>query len=149
MAKLDAFSMLRGARAAESREFWDPDHEQPLVLALRAPDAADSARAAEAAGDLTRDYITGDKTIGRAAGPFPDPDVKVSENLFLNCALTAEMQDPALPDHMRYSALELVLISSKMPVAWREVASWVQQLLARRSDERGKSPGATTGSSAA
>src|ERR1051326_2755150 len=122
MAKLDPFLLPRPERPTETRSFTEG--EATLTLTLRPPDAADIARASEASERLVQDYITGSED--RAAGDFPE-GVKVSKTLFMTCALIGEMQCPENPADA-YTVLELVLLSDRLPRAWKQLQAWVNDL---------------------
>lgn len=126
MAKLDPYTLPRASRPQQTRTFVEPDTGVELTLTLRAPDAADAARAAERCDRLVEDYIDGSNL--RPAGPFPDPEVAPSRGLFLTCCLVAEMQVCENPGD-RYDAIELCILSSKCPVIWAQVQGWVRALV--------------------
>lgn len=135
MAKLDPYTLPRASRPVQTRTFEEPETGAKLTLTLRAPDAADAAKATESCEILVRDYIAGDDV--RGAGPFPDPEVKPSASLFQTCCLIAEMQCPENPAD-RYDAIELAILSSKMPTAWAQVQKWVRALVYFWEQARGK-----------
>jgi len=137
--KLDVFRLKRPDRPTDTRSFPDPSGET-LTLTLRAPDAADAARAAESAEELIRTYITGSEI--RDAAPFPDPEVGVSRTLFHTAALIAEMQPEDAEE--RYSAIELAIVMVKLPVAWRGVQGWTESLIRDWTARRGESPAQPT-----
>jgi hypothetical protein len=134
MAKLDAYALLRATRPVATRTFEEPETGAKLTLTLRPADAGDGAKATEVYERLVEDYITGSEL--RAAGPFPDPNVKVSRGLLHTCALIAEMQPEDAPE--RYDPVELAILSDKIPTAWAGVQQWVRALVAVWNTNRGK-----------
>jgi len=144
MPKLSVLKLPRLERVAETRSFSDDAAGETLTLTLRYPNASDQARASEVANDLIRDYMTGDNEIGRAAAVFPAEDVIPTETLFRTCAMIEAMQNPSDPGDA-YTALELCILSVRLPLAGREIQTWVNSLYRGGKDAWGKSDGATTG----
>jgi hypothetical protein len=146
MAKVNAFGLPRPQRKVETRSFEDAVSGATLTLTLRAPDASEQCRASEAAAELIRDFIKGDDV--RAAGDFPDLEVKVSETFFRTVATIAEMQCPEDPGD-RYTPTELAIIACRMPFAWAQAQAWSNELFRGGADAWGKaSPEVPTASSA-
>jgi len=133
--KLTCSNLPRATRVAEEREFTESSTGARIALTLRRANAADCAKANEEAQRLIEDYITGSEI--REAAPFPDPEIKLSRTLFLNCATLSEMQ-PA----EGYSALDMVFISDRMPGAWMQIQEWARSLNQAQERDPGNAPGA-------
>jgi len=124
MSKVDMLSLPRPTRASAVKSYQEAG--QQIQLSLRWPNASERALASEDAAELIRTYITGDED--RAAASFPDPDVIPSATLFNACALVARMQCPE-DERERYEAVELAVLSARLPRTWMQVQRDVSEIL--------------------
>lgn len=133
MPRIDPYSLPRPERKTETRTFTDDGVE--LTLTLREANAGDVARASEVADGLVEDFITGIQGF-RGAAEFPDPDVKPSRTLFVQCALAAELM-VAEERGQAYSAVDFAIFSARLPRAWAQISIWIGQLLAQLQGREG------------
>jgi hypothetical protein len=131
MAKLNPYSLPRPERPVETKEFTEG--KISFTLTLRAPDMPDQMRANEVTEQLWELYVTGSED--REVAPLPEPDIKISRPLFRFCALLAEMQAPEDPGDL-YTALDLLVLSVKLPRAWEQVRRWADAIVDAWSAER-------------
>lgn len=144
MSDIDIFGLPRLSRSSEEKTY--EEQGQKLSLFLRWPNASDRGIASEDAQELARDFITGDGD--RPAAEFPDPDVIPSATLFNACALVARMQCPP-PGRKRYGALELAVLSARLPRTWIAVQQDVNRILMEGDKRQGEPQPAAMESSAA
>jgi hypothetical protein len=142
---LDFFNLPIPPRPQSTRTY-DQDGV-PLTFTLRWPNASDRALASEDAAAMVRDYIDGDRELGREAAPFPDPETIPSATLFQACAIVARMQAPTSSE--RREPLEFALLASRLPRTWMAIQQEVNRLLQEGEQRQGGSPGAPGESSAA
>jgi hypothetical protein len=145
MSKINVFNLPRPERPELEKSYSEAG--ETVTLCLRWPNASDRARASEMSRDLMRDFVHGDPSTGRETAPFPDPDVIPSETLFQACALVASMEQDS-PTADLYSALELAVISGRLPRVWMQIQSDVSRLLREGEQRQGESHTGHTASSA-
>jgi hypothetical protein len=119
--KVDIFSVPRRERKSETRSWSLGEGLPPFELTLRKLNAADGAAMMERAQILIEDYITG--SDAREAGPFPDPEVKLSRQFFQNVCTVCEMQVAPV-----YAPIELAILFDRQPEIGEQVLLWVNEL---------------------
>lgn len=129
MPKLNVLSFLDRPPAVETREFTDPAQPgQVLALTLQAAEYPDIMVAQEIAAGLAATWVPAEgKPHPPPWPPPPQRPIRWSLRLCAVLALIEALQCPPDPED-RYDALELAVISVRMPAAWEAVAAWAQEL---------------------
>lgn len=126
MPKVNPYLLPRPPRREETFAFTEGTVS--FSISLRTPDFSDVMRANQITEELWATYVTG--TEVRGAASLPDPDIKPSRGLFRFCALVAEMQfDPGEPGWEPYTALDLIMLSVRLPLSWQRLNDAVNRLL--------------------
>ncbi len=129
MPKLDVLSLFTVAAAVETREFTDP--QQPgavLILTLKRPEFPDYALAQERAAELAAVWVpTKERPHPPPWPPPPAEPIRWSNRLCQVLGLLEALQSPEQAGDF-YDALDLAVLSVRMPSAWEGLSAWVQEL---------------------
>ena|ERR1051326_428459 len=135
----------------ETRTFTDPSRpEYPVTITLRRVTHIERAAIRARSAELEAEWCDQRDESGRVteeADLFPLPDgtaVKLNPDFCYSAAMAEGMQ--AGPEEDRYSFIELIGLSLKLPAAYQQMSEWAA---AKLRGALGNSPKATTGTPSA
>ncbi len=140
MPKLNPLALFDVAPRRETREFTDPAQPgQVLTLTLKRLEFPEQMKGAARANELVKAWVKPED--GRQPLPWPPPPqraIPMSEALCTALAMLEVSQCPDDPEES-YDAMELAVISVRMPKAWREIDAWFKEI---EEDEPGNASAA-------
>lgn len=142
MTRVDPFRLPRAERREERVEHHDPKTDLTFSWVITEPNASQVSRAVEIAGEMVRDFVTGDSELGRPPVPFPDPDVVPTRGFFIMCALASQVAlAPPEEASVPWQPIHWAVFSARMPDGWRKVQTAINRLLAGYPERLGEPVG--------